>query len=393
MNEAEKTQQLRRWRLILGGGDADGTQCNLNQQDSQIDEALAQLYEDKGDEGGKKYGGLESSAPKVARWLGDIRNYFPSSVVKVMQKDAIEQFGLHSLLLEPELLESLEADVHLVATLVSLRSVMPERTKDTARQVVNKVVEELLKKLSLPMEQAIRGSLNRAIRNNRPRYAEIDWLRTIKANLKHYQPDYHTIVPEKLIGYGRKQKRSFQDIVLCVDQSGSMASSVVYASIFAAVMASIPAVTTRLVTFDTAIVDLTDDLHDPVDVLFGIQLGGGTDINRAVKYCEARLDRPQETVFILITDLYEGGDSKALMNRVSYLVESGVQFITLLALSDEGAPWFNHRLATAFAELQVPTFACTPDQFPDLMAAALQKQNIQQWAASRGIVLSRSNNG
>jgi predicted metal-dependent peptidase len=287
-------------------------------------------------------------------------------------------------------LEAVEADVHLIADLISLNRVMPDKTKETARQVVQKVVDELMEKLTLPMQQAIRGSLNRAMRNNRPRHTEIDWIRTIRANLKHYQPDYQSIIPEQLIGFGRKQKRTLQKIVLCVDQSGSMATSVVYASIFAAVMASIPSVQTKLVVFDTAIVDLTEQLTDPVEVLFGTQLGGGTDINRAVSYCEKQIDQPQQTTFVLITDLYEGGNETDLVKRVANLVHSGVQLITLLALNDEGAPCFDHHLAQTFAGLGIPTFACTPDQFPDLMAAALQKRDINQWAAEQEIVLARS---
>jgi hypothetical protein len=378
-------ERQRRWRLILGGGSAEGIGCPLNKSDSRMDQTLAALY----NQSESRKGDLGASAPRVARWLGDIREYFPTSVVRVMQKDALKRFDPKVMLLQPEMLDVLEADVHLVADLVSLSSVMPERTKDTARQVVSKVVDELMKKLTLPMQQAIRGSLNRAIRNNRPRHTEIDWNRTIRANLKHYQPDYKTIIPERLIGFGHKQKRTLQDIVLCVDQSGSMATSVVYASIFAAVLASIPAVRTQLVVFDTSIVDLTEQLSDPVEVLFGTQLGGGTDINRAVAYCDKRIERPQQTTFILITDLYEGGDEKNLIKRVAHSVQAGIQFITLLALNDDGAPCFDHKLAHTFASLGIPTFACTPQQFPELMAAALQKRDINQWAAEQDIVLAR----
>jgi Mg-chelatase subunit ChlD len=383
---SNKQERLRRWRLILGGGKAEGTDFSLSKVDSRMDQALAKLY----GENDSRKGGLGGSAPRVARWLGDIREYFPSSIVRVMQKDAFERLHLKEMLLQPEMLEAVEADVHLVADLISLNRVMPDKTKETARQVVQKVVDELMEKLTLPMQQAIRGSLNRAMRNNRPRHTEIDWIRTIRANLKHYQPDYQSIIPEQLIGFGRKQKRTLQEIVLCVDQSGSMATSVVYASIFAAVMASIPSVQTKLVVFDTAIVDLTEQLSDPVEVLFGTQLGGGTDINRAVSYCEKQIDQPQQTTFVLITDLYEGGNETDLVKRVANLVHSGVQLITLLALNDDGAPCFDHHLAQTFAGLGIPTFACTPDQFPDLMAAALQKRDINQWAAEQEIVLARS---
>lgn len=287
MNDAIKTgEAARRWRMVLGKTDQQD-EIALNQTDLDMDRTLESVY-GQGMAGGRG-GDLSASAPKVARWLGDIRQYFPASVVQVMQKDALERLGLQQMLLEPEMLQAVEADVHLVATLLSLNRIMPNKTKATARQVVSRVVQELEHKLAAPLRQAVAGSLSRAVRNMRPRHNEIDWLRTIRANLKHYQPEYRTIIPATRIGFGRKGQ-SQRDIVLCIDQSGSMAPSVVYASVFAAVLASIKAVSTSVVVFDTAVVDLTPLLADPVDVLFGTQLGGGTDINRALAYCQGLVD-------------------------------------------------------------------------------------------------------
>lgn len=373
-------ERLRRWRLLLGGGQCDGTGCQLGDGDKGIDGALAALYDSD------RTGGLGSSAPHVARWLGDIRSYFPSSVVKVMQRDAVERLNLRQLLLEPELLEAVEPDVHLVADLLSLSSVMPNETKDTARLVVRRVVEELQRKLANPMQQAIMGSLNRAIRNRRPKHNEIDWNRTIRANLKHYQPDYRTVIPETRIGYGRKRS-ALRDIILCVDQSGSMATSVVYSGVFGAVMASLPAVRTQMIVFDTSVVDLNESLSDPIELLFGTQLGGGTDINRALAYCQSVIRRPQETILVLISDLYEGGNRDEMLKRAAEIAGSGAQFITLLALNDDGAPSFDHHVAQALAGFGVPSFACTPDLFPDLMAAAISRQDIERWAAKNDIVV------
>jgi Mg-chelatase subunit ChlD len=289
--------------------------------------------------------------------------------------------------MEPEMLEAMQPDVHLVTTLMSLRGVLPAKTRDTARTVVRKVVEDLQRKLANPLRTAVAGALNRASRTRRPRHAEIDWHRTIRANLKHYQPDYQTVVPETRIGYGRKRS-SMRDVILCIDQSGSMANSVVYSSVFGAVMASLPAVSTRLIVFDTAVVDLSDQLDDPVEILFSVQLGGGTDINGAVGYGQSLVRRPSDTIFILISDLYEGGVEAELLKRAGALVASGVQLIVLLALSDEGAPAYDHALAAKLAALGAPSFACTPDRFPDLMAAAINRQDIAQWAAKAGIVAS-----
>jgi Mg-chelatase subunit ChlD len=186
------------------------------------------------------------------------------------------------------------------------------------------------------------------------------------------------VIPEVRIGFGRR-RQSMRHIVLCVDQSGSMASSVVYSAIFGAVLATLPAVTTSLVVFDTSIVDLTEQLEDPIDVLFSTRLGGGTDINRAVAYCQQLIRSPSDTVLVLISDLYEGGVEAEFMKRAASLVASGVQLVTLLALSDEGAPAFNAPLAAQLAALGVPAFACTPDQFPSLMAAAIQKSDLRDW--------------
>lgn len=378
----------RRWRLVLGA--AAETACSglLAGDDLRIDEALSALYD--ADEAGGLRGGSGASSPRVARWLGDIRRYFPASVVQVMQKDAFERLDLKSMLFQPEMLEAVQPDVHLVATLISLRGIIPAKTRDTARTVVSKVVDALMKKLEEPLRSAVTGALNRAVRNRRPRHAEIDWNRTIRANLRHWQESHRSIIPETLIGYGRKSRRTQREVILCIDQSGSMAASVVYSSIFGAVMASLPAVRTHMVVFDTAVVDLTEQLSDPVELLFGVQLGGGTDINRAVGYCQSLVRDPRNTIMVLISDLYEGGVEQNLLQRASELVQSGVQVITLLALSDEGAPAYDHRLAAKLAALGVPSFACSPDQFPGLMAAAIRRENVGLWAAQQGIVTARA---
>ncbi|HEY9044605.1 MAG TPA: VWA domain-containing protein [Ohtaekwangia sp.] len=375
-------QHLRKWRMILGGDQNDGTGYTLQETDQQIDKTLEALYDSE------RKGGLGPSSPNVSRWLGDIRTYFPNTVVKVMQQDALKRLNLTSMLLEKEMLENVEPDVHLVATLMSLSRVIPSKTKDTARQVVRRVVEDLMRKLSQPTQQAIMGSLNRSTRNRRPRHNEINWHVTIQKNLKHYQPEYKTIIPEVRIGYG-KRRRSLKDVVLCIDQSGSMGTSVIYSGIFGAVMASLPAIQTKMVVFDTNVVDLTEELADPVELLFGVQLGGGTDINLALTYCQQIVQRPSDTVLVLITDLYEGGSNAGMRKRAQQLTEAGVQIIVLLALNDDGAPGYDHDNAAYMASLGIPVFACTPDKFPDLMAAALSKQDIALWAAKEDLVTKK----
>ncbi|WP_159941676.1 MULTISPECIES: VWA domain-containing protein [unclassified Nocardiopsis] len=372
-------ERTRRWRLVLGRE----AHCpsGLSTADQAMDAALEALYNRNGSEGGGGRGaGLGGSAPRVARWLGDIREYFPTSVVQVMQKDAMDRLGLHQLLLEPEMMEAVEPDVHLVGTLLSLNRVMPDRARESARAVVRRVVEDLERRVAQRTRSLVQGAIDRSVRTHRPRrVADIDWNATIRRNLAHYLPEHGTIVPQTLVGYGRRSRGVHKDVVLAIDQSGSMASSVVYASVFGAVLASMRSLRTSLVVFDTAVVDLTEQLTDPVEVLFGTQLGGGTHINKAIAYCQGLITRPNDSVFVLISDLYEGGVRAEMLRRVAAMKAAGVQVVVLLALSDEGAPSYDRQNAAALAEMDVPAFACTPDVFPELMAAAIQGLPLTSW--------------
>lgn len=368
MSEATR---IKRWRQILGGRECDGTGCTLSGIDLERDRALEALYDNE------RKGSLGPSSPNVARWLGDIRSYFPQSVVQVMQRDAIDRLGLNQMLLEPESLQAVEPDLHLVTTLLSLSRVMPAKTRDTARIVVRKVVEDLEKKLSSPLRQAVNGSISKSIRNRRPKLREIDWDRTIRANLRHYQPEYRTIIAETLIGHGRKGS-SLKDVILCLDQSGSMAASIVYSAVFGATLASVRALRTQVIAFDTSVVDLTSTMSDPVELLFSVQLGGGTDIEQALRYAQGLVRRPSDTIMILVSDLLEGGDNDKFLKRAASIKGQGVNLICLLALSDEGTPSYDHANAAALAMWDIPCFACTPEHFPELMAKAIRGQRVSE---------------
>jgi Mg-chelatase subunit ChlD len=378
-----RDERLRRWRLLLGEPAEAGLGAagRLGPAGEAADGALTALYDAAPPEHGRaRTGGLGASAPSVARWLGDIRRYFPATVVQVLQRDAIDRLGLAELLCEPEVLRTVEPDVHLASTLLSLSKVMPETTRATARQVVAGVVAQVERRISDRTRAAVSGALNRSARTRRPRLRDLDWNRTIAANLSRYQPAYRTVIPERLVGYGRQRQAVARDVVLAIDESGSMAPSVVYASVFGAVLASIRALRTSLVAFDTAVADLTGRLPDPVDVLFGTQLGGGTDINQAIAYCQNLIKAPRDTLFVLISDLVEGGVREQMLARLSEMTASGVTVVVLLALSDEGAPVYDAQNAAALAELGIPAFACTPDAFPDLLAAALANRDLAAWA-------------
>jgi Mg-chelatase subunit ChlD len=368
---------LIRWRLILGAAADPAAETSLGERQAGMDQALELLYNTD------RRGGLGSSSPKINRWLGDIRRFFPSSVVQVMQRDALERLGLRQLLLEPELLSGIEPDVHLVGALLSLKKVLPDKTRETAREVVRRVVEDLQRKLRPQLLEAVRAALQRADRNRRPRNKEIDWRRTLYANLKHYQPELRAIIPETIYGYGRKG-HALRHIIFLTDQSGSMADSVVYAGIFGAVLASVRSLQTDLIAFDTAVVDLSEHLHDPVELLFGAQLGGGTDIAKALAFAQTRIRTPQDTILILLSDLYEGGNRQEMLKILSRLVQSGVRTAALLALSDEGAPAYDHENAAALAALGIPAFACTPDRFAELLSAAIAREDLSRWKNTIG---------
>lgn len=367
-----------RWQLMLGANEELG---GLRGSLQAMDRALGALY-NTGDDAEDRRGGLGASAPSVTRWLGDIRNYFPNRVVRVMQTDAMERLGVRSLLTEPEVLETLEPDVHLVATLAQLSSVIPERSRATARAVVAKVARQVEEKIADRLQQSVLGALNRASRTSRPRPGDIDWNRTIAANLKNYLPEHRTVVPERLIGYGRRHLGVQREFAICLDQSGSMATSVVYASIMAGVMASLRTLRTSLVAYSTDIADLTEALADPVDVIFGAQLGGGTDTSPALEYCRRTITRPSAAVLLLISDLYDS-DPKRMLGHIARIQADGIQVVVLLTLSDDGLPFYNHDVAASLGDMGVPAFGCTPDAFPDLIAAAIQGEDLGRWAEQR----------
>src|SRR5579883_417481 len=274
-------EQLRRWRLVLGK-DAQAPLegmggCALGGGDAEMDAALAAIYDEvpEDDDAPKqRSAGLGASAPRLAKWLGDIRTYFKEEdVVSVIQADAIERKGLKQLLFEPETLKSVQPNVQLVGTLMSLKGRIPERTKETARMVVAAVVEEVKKKLEQRLRQAILGALNRKEHSPLPNAAAIDWKWTIGRNLKNYRPEVGTIVPERVYFYSRAQRSNAWTVIVDMDQSGSMADSVVYGAVCGAIFASLPALDTHIVAFDTEVVDLTEQCGtDPVDMLFGVQL-------------------------------------------------------------------------------------------------------------------------
>lgn len=383
-------EQLRRWRLILGKDSQEslnrmGNQSfQLSADQALMDEALAAIYDETEEEreGRGRNAGLGGSAPRLAKWLGDIRTYFKEDVVTVIQQDAIQRKGMDQLLFEPEMLKNVQPNVQLVGTLMSLSGRIPERTKETARMVVRAVVEKIKLALEQKIRQAVLGALNRNAHSPIPRANSIDWKWTIGRNLKNYNLKLKRLIPERVYFFSRSQRTNNWTVIVDMDQSGSMADSVVYGAVCGSIFASLPALNTRVVAFDTEVVDLTEKCgDDPVDMLFGVQLGGGTDINKSVAYCEQFVTDPARTLFILISDLIEGGNQSQLVRRLGDMVASGVRVICLLALSDSGVPTFDEGVARRLAAVGIPCFGCTPQKLPELLEGALRGQNLQTLAA------------
>lgn len=388
---------VTRWRLILGSAGEErlaeyaGGAISLTEEERIMDEALAAIYDDTTAEaagtgtgtGGSSRRGAGSgrSAPVLAKWLGDVRSLFAEDTVSIIQNDAMERKGWKQLLFEPELLATVKPDIQMVGTLMTLKGKIPEKTKDTARLLVKAVVDDLVRRMENDIRRAVTGALNRRQHTPLPSLSGIDWKRTIRRNLKHYDPERGILVPEKFYYFDRARKSKEWTVILDIDQSGSMADSVIWASVVGSIFASIPALSTRVVVFDTEVVDLTEACaNDPVDMLFGIQLGGGTDIHKSVRYCEQFVEEPKKTLFILISDLIEGGSQAGLIRRMREMRESGVRTLCLLALSDSGKPYYDENVARQFARDGTPSFACTPAMLPALVEGALKGADLGELA-------------
>lgn len=363
----------RRWRLVLGET-ADPreprrsapAEALADPQDREIDRLLSQLYD------GDRAGGLAPSTPQLIDWLGDIRRYFPASISRLVQRDALARTDLRTVLADPRLFEVVEADVALLPEIISLAATLPESTRQMAHEMVRRIVNQTADRLRLPVEQAVHRHFARQPARRPRRAAEIDWPRTIRANLRHYQPDYQTIIPVRSHARPARQlHRAPRTITICVDLSRSMAGSTVHSTIIAALLARIPALRTHLVAFDTTVVDLTSQLADPVDLLLGLNLGGGTDIRRALDYCrQLNSDTPDGVIF-LISDLRDHSAPETLLEGFRQLHAAGQRVVPILALSDEDGEIEPSPLATSLATLGLQALVATPAQFPDLLATAL----------------------
>ena len=387
MNEKE---HIQKWRLILGSESQSRFEKmgggGLTQEQDLMDQALAAIYNRReaggfGNDGGGRGAGSGPSNPQITKWLGDVRSLFDKELVTVIQGDAMTRCGLKQLIFEPELLENLEPDVSLASTILMLKEQIPKRSKESVRVFIKKIVEEINKLLEQDIKRAVTASLNKRKHSPIPSAAAIDYKMTISRNLKNYNKELGTIVPEHFYFFDRTSTTAANKwtVILDIDQSGSMGESVIYSSIVSCILASMSSLNTRIVAFDTSIVDLTDKSDDPVDLLFGFQLGGGTNIEKSIAYCEQFIENPSKTLFFLISDLEEGGNRAGMLRRLQEMKEAGVTVICLLALADGGKPYYDAQMAQKIAAMEIPCFACNPQMLPTLLKRALKGLDLKQF--------------
>lgn len=375
---SDKASQLRRWRMVLGRyADPAFGDTGLNGAERRQDRALDYLYARELAQRGLRqerkpsFGSLDPSRLSALDWIGEVRELFPQSVLEMLQAHAVDRLGLSELLSDPKTLDSLEPNRDLLKALIAFKGRANPAVQDKIREVARKVVEEIVRRLKPAMDRAFSGRRNRFRRSQMKRLQDFDWRATIRANLKTYDPERQRIVAERLHFTGRSRRQLPWTIILCVDQSGSMLGSVIYAAVMAAILAALPSVDVRLVVFDTSVVDLSSEVADPVSVLMSVQLGGGTDIGRAVAYCEQLITQPSHSIFVLLSDFCEGGSVAPMIAAVRRMASAQVTLIGLAALDDQAAPDYDRATAQRLADAGMKIAALTPDRFAEWIAGII----------------------
>ncbi|PGH22765.1 VWA domain-containing protein [Fusobacterium polymorphum] len=384
-------EDIKRWRLILGKDTEEDFSSmdseaisSFSEEDWLMDRALDAIYNPTGKFMSGEVGagaGKGPSNPQISRWLGDIRNLFDKELVKIIQTDAMDRCGLKQLIFEPEILEQVEPDINLASTIMLLKEQIPQKSKESVRAFIKKIVEEINKLLESDIKRAVRAALNKRQHSPIPSASSLDFKTTIQRGIKNYNKELKKIIPEHYYFFERSSTNptSKFTVILDIDQSGSMGESVIYSSVMSCILASMAALKTRIVAFDTEIVDLTEKSDDPVDLLYGFQLGGGTDINKSIKYCMKYIENPKKTIFFLISDLMEGGNRGGMLRNLEDMKESGVTVVCLLAISGDGQPYYDAQMAGKIASMGIPCFACNPEKLPLLLERVLKNLDLSSF--------------
>ncbi|MFJ5455001.1 VWA domain-containing protein [Pectobacterium jejuense] len=374
----DKEKNGKRWRLILGhyADEALGNAA-FDAHDLKVERTLDYLYrreyQRRGlkQEGGR-HGSLDQSQLTAVNWLNQARKLFPSSTFERMQSQAIERYEISHLFNDPQALQAMEPTPALAKALLSLRGRMNEQTREAVRDIIRKVVDEILRTLRPTFTNALTGRRNRFRRSPVASSQNFDWRATIAANLKHFDRDKNRLVIETPHFNSRMQRHMPWDVILCVDQSASMSSSVMYAAVCASILAALPAVRVSLIVFDTQVVDLSHLAHDPVEVLMTVQLGGGTNIAKAMQYCEQRVQNPKRTIVTLISDFEEGGALNRLLSCVQRMHSQQITLLGLAALDDAAQPVYDTAIGQKLADRGMHVAALTPEHFAQWLVEVMR---------------------
>ncbi len=371
------TEQLNRWRLILGkqAGNqipfgADGTlEGGISCPD--LEDALDFLYSREYGEDVRREGGTGASKLTAASWITKIRRLFPRETVEILERHALERYQLTELLTDKEVLEKLEPNQELLKTILQLKHLMKGEVLETARRIVRKTAEEIGEKLRQDIRRSLLGSLDRNSPSQVKSIRNLDVKKTIQKNLRHYDMENQRLCLEQICFHSRTRKYSQWRIVIAVDESGSMLDSVIHSAVMAGIFARLPMLDTRLVIFDTQVVDLSAHLDDPVKTLMSIQLGGGTNIGGALQYCASLVENPHKTMVVLVSDLCEGGSISGLLSVSRGIIESGAKLVCLTALDRDANPAYDRRTAGYLADLGAFVGAMTPEALGDFMGKVM----------------------
>lgn len=370
-----------RWRLLLGepaqqplGGALGGA----SDQSLAMDQALAWLYgRQESGQGSdsdtlERQGGLQSSQLSVPEWINAIHELFPKETIERLERDAIERYGIDEVVTNPEVLERATPNPALLQAVMRTKHLMNPQVLALARKLVAKVVAELIEKLAKEVARSFSGTPRKQHLSPRGAFSQFAARPTLLRNLRHYDPQTRRLVIERPLFYVNT-RRTLQpwQVILLVDQSGSMVRSVIHSAVTASCLWGLPGVRTHLVAFDTSLVDLSDSVQDPVEVLMRVQLGGGTNIGRAVDYAAERIEAPRRAIVVIISDFYEGAPEHLLITRVRALCAQGTQVLGLAALDDKANPDYDRVLAGKLADAGAQIGAMTPGQLAAWLAEKL----------------------
>lgn len=374
---ADDRQILTRWRLVLGkAAEQHGISIDGDDEDARrIESLVGYLFAEAAGSGQAKdrQGGLDKGhAMNVPRWVDEVGQLFPREAKEVMERELINRRGLRELMEKPEILERIEPNQELVKTLLTHRDLMNEKTRVLARKIIEKVVEELKQKLKVQIEPAITGAIRRDKHSPRRVYRNLDLRRTVRRNLHNFDASSSKLLVDRLYFHAAERKSRPWHIIVAVDQSGSMLDSAIYSAVMASIFAGLPSVRTSLFLFDTDIADLTDQVGQPVDVLLSIQLGGGTDITKALQYGYQLVRQPARTIVVLVTDFYEGRPERDLVNQVKEMAQAGIRMIGLGALGYDARPEYNKTTAAKCRKVGMDILSCTPEKLADAMAQIIR---------------------